>query len=84
MENNSGIKLTLDPSEELSLEPAQAEAIAEQKPVEPIEVTLSPEEQATALEFAKKIDVTDTNMVLQYGAAAQKKIAGFSESAWKT
>ena len=32
-------------------------------------------------DFAEKIDVTDSNLVLQYGAAAQKNIAGFSESA---
>ena len=32
-------------------------------------------------EFAKKIDVTDSNLVLQYGAAAQKNIAAFSENA---
>ena len=31
-------------------------------------------------DFAQKIDLTDTNVVLQYGAAAQKNIAGFSES----
>ena len=32
-------------------------------------------------EFSKKIDITDSNLVLQYGAAAQKNIAGFSENA---
>ena len=32
-------------------------------------------------DFAKKIDITDANLVLQYGAAAQKNIAGFSENA---
>ncbi|SCH31707.1 TelA-like protein SA1238 [uncultured Clostridium sp.] len=32
-------------------------------------------------EFSQKIDVTDSNLVLQYGAAAQKNIAAFSESA---
>ena len=32
-------------------------------------------------EFAQKIDVTDANVVLQYGAAAQKNIASFSENA---
>ena len=29
----------------------------------------------------QKIDVTDSNVVLQYGAAAQKNIASFSENA---
>jgi uncharacterized protein YaaN involved in tellurite resistance len=32
-------------------------------------------------DFAQKIDVTDSNLVLQYGAAAQKNIASFSENA---
>ncbi|MPM53725.1 TelA-like protein [bioreactor metagenome] len=32
-------------------------------------------------EFSKKIDISDSNMILQYGAAAQKNVAGFSESA---
>ena len=32
-------------------------------------------------EFSQKIDVTDSNLVLNYGAAAQKNIAAFSESA---
>ncbi len=31
-------------------------------------------------DFSQKIDITDSTMVLQYGAAAQKNIAGFSES----
>ena len=32
-------------------------------------------------DFAEKIDITDSNVVLQYGAAAQKNIASFSENA---
>ena len=32
-------------------------------------------------EFAKQIDIRDANVVLQYGAAAQKKVSSFSESA---
>ena len=32
-------------------------------------------------EFSQKIDITDSSVVLQYGAAAQKNIAGFSENA---
>jgi len=42
---------------------------------------LSPVEQAAVREFAKQIDVTDTNLVLSYGAAAQKNIADFSAQA---
>lgn len=41
---------------------------------------LSPEEQKMVLDFTQKIDVTDTNLVMQYGAASQNKIAQFSQS----
>lgn len=39
---------------------------------------LSPSEQAAVRDFSEKIDITDTNVVLQYGASAQKNIAEFS------
>ena len=42
---------------------------------------LSPAEQAAVREFSKQIDVTDTNLVLTYGAAAQKNISEFSGQA---
>ena len=42
---------------------------------------LSPEEQQTVEAFAQQIDVTNSNQVLQYGSAAQQKIADFSDSA---
>ena len=42
---------------------------------------LSPEEQKTVDDFAQKINIEDTAMVMQYGAAAQKKLAGFSDTA---
>ena len=42
---------------------------------------LSPSEQAAVREFSKQIDVTDTNLVLTYGAAAQKNISEFSGQA---
>ena len=32
-------------------------------------------------EFSEKIDLTDSGIILQYGAACQKKIAGFSDTA---
>ncbi len=43
--------------------------------------SLTPVEQQQVLEFAGKIDVTNANQILQYGGAAQRKIAGFSETA---
>ena len=42
---------------------------------------LSPEEQQAVTAFAGQIDLTNANQVLQYGAAAQKNIADFSETA---
>lgn len=43
--------------------------------------TLTEEEQKAVHEFAQKIDITDSNLVLQYGVGAQKNIADFSEAA---
>ena len=45
------------------------------------ESMLTEAEKKMVDEFAQKIDITDSNLVLQYGAAAQKNIAAFSESA---
>jgi len=41
---------------------------------------LSEAEQATVKSFAEQIDVTNTNLVMQYGASAQKHISDFSSS----
>ncbi len=45
---------------------------------------LSPAEQEAVKNFAKQIDIGNSQQVLQYGAAAQKNIAAFSESALDT
>lgn len=42
--------------------------------------SLSPAEQKAVLDFAEKIDLSNSGVVLQYGAAAQKNIANFSET----
>ncbi|HCD45302.1 MAG TPA: toxic anion resistance protein [Lachnoclostridium sp.] len=42
---------------------------------------LTPEEERQVTDFAEKIDLRDSNLILQYGAGAQKKIADFSEAA---
>lgn len=42
---------------------------------------LTQEEKAQVTEFAQKIDLRNSNMILQYGAGAQKKISTFSETA---
>ena len=72
--------LTLDPLGDA----AAAEKEAEQPKVEPVTVEdtpLTPEEQKMVDDFAEKIDITNSQMVLQYGAASQKKISDFSEAA---
>ena len=44
-------------------------------------IGLSEQEKAMVKEFARKIDITHSAQILQYGSAAQKKIADFSENA---
>ena len=43
---------------------------------------LSEEEKKMVDEFSKKIDITETNSILQYGATAQSKVADFSDNAY--
>lgn len=45
--------------------------------------SLTPEEQKQVLEFVDKIDVTDSNSIVTYGAGAQTKIAQFAEATLK-
>ena len=61
--------------------PAQEEAKPEVTPVQMDENLLSDAEKQAVEAFSKKIDLTDSQMILQYGAAAQKNVAGFSENA---
>ena len=44
---------------------------------------LTEEEKQMVNEFSKKIDITETNSILQYGATAQSKVADFSDTALK-
>ena len=86
MADNNIPSLTLNPEEEtaaaamqapaptLQLDPAAAEAAAPKKDVEPVVVDdsmLTEDEKRQVNEFSKKIDITDSNIVLQYGSAAQ-------------
>ena len=77
--------LTLDAAPSLTLDPAADEKVVEEvKKAEPVKVEdtpLSPEEQKMVDDFAEKIDITNSQMVLQYGAASQKKLSDFSETA---
>ena len=45
------------------------------------EMNLSPEEKAQVDAFAKTIDLTNTQGIMNYGAGTQKKMADFSEKA---
>ncbi|OUQ77080.1 toxic anion resistance protein [Flavonifractor sp. An100] len=74
--------LTLEPNLD-SAQQAQAEEQKEREAnaVKVDESMFTEAERKMVEEFSKKIDVTDSNLVLQYGAAAQKNIAAFSESA---
>lgn len=72
--------LTLNPFAE---EEAPAAPVITAEPEKPIfdENVLTPEERHAVDQFAEKIDLTNSQMILQYGAGTQKKMADFSESA---
>ena len=57
------------------------EAPQETAPINVDESVLTEEEKKAVEEFSKKIDISDSNLVLNYGASAQKSIATFSETA---
>ncbi len=95
-ENKFAPQLTLEPRQreevpQLTLEPMtqpseeeKAMALQEKRDLNAVhldESMLNEQEQKMVDEFSKKIDITNSNMVLQYGAAAQKNIANFSETA---
>ena len=86
MNENAGFeytpKLTLDPTPAAAA--AAVEEVKEEKeitPERPELAKLSEAEQAAVREFAKQIDVNNTNQVLSYGAAAQTNISEFSTAA---
>lgn len=94
MTDNMMPELTLTPDDtataaavevpSLTLTPEAPEVPKEEKKIEPVEMDdkLLTEEEKQAVEaFSHKIDIRDTNQVLQYGAAAQKSVASFSENA---
>jgi len=53
----------------------------EKNEIESLRAVLSPEEQKQVDLFVNQIDITNSELVMQYGAGSQKKIADFSESA---
>lgn len=83
MEENK-IVLELEPS----LDADKADAAIATLPKEDREaylqnVNLSDEEKKTVADFVDKIDIKNSGIILQYGAAAQKRVADFSDSALK-
>ena len=71
-------QLTLDPAAPTPATPAEKSEIP---PAKLDDSMLSEAEKRMVEEFAAKIDVMDSQLVLQYGAAAQKNVAVFSENA---
>ncbi|MBR5251488.1 MAG: toxic anion resistance protein [Oscillospiraceae bacterium] len=82
-DTNEKITLELIPS----TEPETVEVAPEPAPLQAIDVeylkqiNLTEEELKTVEEFSGKIDLNDSAIILQYGAACQKKIAEFSDNA---
>ena len=73
--------LTLDPVAPSTPAAPVVEEKKETPVVEMDEKLLTEEERKVVREFSKKIDISDSSLVLQYGAAAQKNVASFSEDA---
>lgn len=88
----SEINLTLDPAGEAAAAQAPAAPVLTLTPdapeekqaavkVDMDEQLLSESERKVVEDFAKKIDISDTTQVLQYGVAAQKNVSDFSTNA---
>ena len=85
--------LTLDPNgaaaaaavEEAPVEEAKPEEVSEEVKAAKLELeSLTPAEQAAVKEFSEKIDVMNTEQIMNYGSAAQKNISEFSDAALAT
>ena len=79
---NTVVKEPQAPDMDVWTSPQQDTRVQEARNIAPEPpVQLTPEEQKMINDFAAQIDLKDSNVVLQYGAGAQKKIADFSEGA---
>ena len=76
----SNIKLTLDGQDNDN----DLEKINKEPDLIENKITFSKEEEKMIDDFSKKIDLEDTNIILQYGSGAQKKISNFSEKTLDT
>lgn len=73
--------LSFDVVEEVETTSKRVEEEAVKKSTELAETQLTPQEKQMVMEFVEKIDLNNTNAVLQYGASTQKKMADFSGKA---
>lgn len=75
--------LTLEPFDaKTELAPSNESPAAQEESVEErAEAMLSEEEKKQVEEFSSRIELSNSALILQYGAGAQKKIADFSEAA---
>ena len=84
---NNEFKENIDVIPSLTFEPFQEEVSItkvkeEKKEAEVFDDSyLSEEEKKMVDQFVEKIEITNSNSILQYGVGAQKKIADFSETA---
>lgn len=73
--------LSFDVVEEVEETTKRVEEEAVKKSTELAETQLTPQEKQMVMEFVDKIDLNNTNAILQYGASTQKKMADFSGKA---
>jgi len=79
--------LTLDPAgtQAAVAEAPKVEEVKSAAPVEKLDISnLTPAEQAAVRDFSEKIDILNTEQVMNYGSAAQKNISEFSDAALST
>lgn len=74
------ITLMLDPFAENGDAPELVLETTESAEVIVADSTLTPDEQKMVDDFAMQIDLSNSNVILQYGAGVQKKMADFSEN----
>lgn len=74
-------QLTLTPEQPAAPQADALQTVEARPEAGPDWAQLTQAERDAVLAFAEKIDITDSNQVLHYGAAAQKNVAAFSENA---
>ena len=75
------LTLTPFPEKEELPQKTEEQEVAEVKEKMEEESRFTPEEQQQIQAFAQQINISDSKMILQYGAGAQQKLADFSEKA---